>query len=249
MKQIHFLLSPERFYKFSGRMIPWVGLFTILVLGTGIGCGLFATPPDYQQGDAYRIMYLHVPAAILSLFVYSFMAFFAAIFLIWRIKVAGVLMRESASIGALFTGITLVTGAIWGKPMWGTWWIWDARLTSELVLFFIYLATILLQSNIKAQDNQLRMVAAWVLIGLVDIPIVHFSVEWWTTLHQGYSISLIDKPKIATTMLYPLAMVWIAFIGFYVTVLLVKSRFLLLQQEKRASWVRKHFQLPRGFNG
>ena len=202
----HKMASPKYFYNVSGYLIPWLATACVLLILAGLYYGLFKAPPDYQQGDSYRIMFVHVPAAWMSMFIYMVMAGAGAIGLIWRIKLAEVVAISSAPIGASFTFLALVTGSIWGKPMWGTWWVWDARLTSELILLFLYLGVIALYNAIDDKRTAARAVAILALVGVVNIPIIHYSVEWWHTLHQGATIFKFDKPSIAPEMLWPLLM-------------------------------------------
>lgn len=206
--------SPKYFYALVNQLFPWLIGFACVFFIYGYLGGLLFAPSDYQQGDGFRILYIHVPSAFLSLAVYSFMAVNALLFLVWRIKIADVLIRASAPLGAWFTILALITGSLWGKPMWGTFWIWDARLTSELILLFLYLGFIALQSAIRDSDQSARAGALLLIIGFIDIPIIHYSVYWWNTLHQGTSLSLFAKPKIDSSMLYPLLSMILAY-GFY----------------------------------
>jgi len=180
----HKLASPRYFYAIAGRLIPWFTTATLLLLAWGLYDGLVLAPPDYQQGDSYRIMFIHVPAAWMSMFIYIIMAGAGAIGLIWKIKLADVVAASCAPLGASFTFLALVTGSLWGKPMWGTWWVWDARLTSELILLFLYLGYIALQSAIDDTVTAARASTVLALVGVVNIPIIHYSVVWWNTLHQ-----------------------------------------------------------------
>ena len=235
----HQLASPRYFYRIAGRLIPWLavafGLFTL----AGLYTGLVVAPPDYQQGDSYRIMFIHVPAAWMSLFVYMVMAGAGAMGLIWRMKLAEVVSISSAPIGASFTFLALVTGSIWGKPMWGTWWVWDARLTSELILLFLYLGVIALHNAIDDKRTAARATAILALVGVVNIPIIHYSVEWWNTLHQGPTVTKFDKPSIDVRMLIPLLLMAVAFKLYYATVVLMRSRCELLERERNTQWVRE----------
>lgn len=231
--------APKYFYDVSTKALPWlIGLFCLLLTYGLIG-GLYLAPADYQQGDAFRIIYVHVPSAILSLAIYLIMATLAAIGLIWRIKLAQVLFASSARIGAALTGLALLTGALWGQPTWGTWWLWDARLTSELILLFLYLGIIALQTSIPDAEKGLRASSILVLVGTVDLPIIHYSVYWWNTLHQKSTILKLQKPSIASEMLLPLLAMILAFFLFYIIVLLLRSRNELLIREQRAAWVRE----------
>jgi heme exporter protein C len=199
---------------------------------------LFA-PADYQQGDSFRIIYVHVPAAWMSMFVYVVMASAGAIGLIWKIKMADVIAWASAPLGASFTFLALATGSLWGKPMWGAWWVWDARLTSELILLFLYLGFIALGSAIEDKRTAANACAVLALVGLVNIPIIHFSVEWWNTLHQGATVTKFDKPSIDTRMLIPLLVMWLAFMTYYATTVLMRARVEVLQRERNNSWVQE----------
>ncbi|HKJ70133.1 MAG TPA: heme ABC transporter permease [Gammaproteobacteria bacterium] len=235
----HKLGSPKNFYRLSQVLTPWLGAVTALLLVVGLYWGLVIAPPDYQQGDSYRIMFIHVPAAWMSLFVYMVMATAAAIVLIWRMKVAEAVMRASAPLGASFTFLALVTGSLWGKPMWGTYWVWDARLTSELILLFLYLGFIALENAIEDRRTAARAGAVLALVGVVNVPIIHYSVEWWSTLHQGPTVTKIDAPSITLNMLLPLLIMALAFTLYYATVVLMRTRCEILEAEASSSWVRE----------
>jgi len=239
-KWIHQFGSPKYFYDISFPLSKWVAIICAICFISGLYGGLVLAPADYQQGDSFRIIYLHVPSAWMSLFVYLIMAFSGAVSLIWRIKITDIIARASAPIGASFTFIALVTGAIWGKPMWGTYWVWDARLTSELILLFLYLGYIGLQSAFDDKRIAARAGAILALIGVINIPIIHYSVEWWSTLHQGPTISKFDKPSIHLTMLIPLLLMVVAFKTFYITTLLIRARSEILNYECNSSWVKKY---------
>ncbi len=236
---LHRLASPRHFYHLTGRWIPWLGIATASCLAAGLYLGLWVAPPDYQQGDSFRIMYVHVPAAWLSLFVYVFMAAAGVIGLIWNMKMADCLAVSAAPVGASFTFLALATGAIWGKPMWGTWWVWDARLTSELILLFLYLGYIALQNAIEDPRTAARAGAILAIVGSVNIPIIHYSVEWWNTLHQGPTVTRFGKPAIHPSMLWPLLSMAVAFQLYFFTVLLMRARSELLWRERRSRWVRE----------
>ncbi len=233
----HKLASPRYFYAIAGRLIPWFTTATLLLLAWGLYDGLVLAPPDYQQGDSYRIMFIHVPAAWMSMFIYIIMAGAGAIGLIWKIKLADVVAASCAPLGASFTFLALVTGSLWGKPMWGTWWVWDARLTSELILLFLYLGYIALQSAIDDTVTAARASTVLALVGVVNIPIIHYSVVWWNTLHQGATVTKLGAPSIATSMLIPLLIMALAFKAYFITVLLVRARTLVLERERRSNWV------------
>ena len=235
----HKLGSPKIFYRLSQRLTPWLGGVTAVLLAVGLFWGLVVAPTDYQQGDSYRIIFVHVPAAWLSMFVYMVMAVSGAIVLIWRMKVTEAIMRASAPLGAWFTFLALVTGSLWGKPMWGTYWVWDARLTSELILLFLYLGFIALQNAIEDRRTAARAGAILALVGVVNIPIIHYSVEWWSTLHQGPTVTKLDTPSITLNMLAPLLVMAVAFTLYYATVVLMRARCEILEAESASSWVRE----------
>ncbi len=235
----HRMASPPHFYAFADTLMPWLTVLFLLLTAAGLYGGLYLAPADYQQGDSYRIIYIHVPAAWMSLFIYVLMAVAGGIALIWRMKLAEVVLISSAPIGASFTFIALVTGSLWGKPMWGTWWVWDARLTSELILLFLYLGVISLYGAIEDRRSASRAVSILALVGVVNIPIIHYSVEWWNTLHQGPTVAKADKPSIHVTMLIPLLLMATAFKVFYAMALLQASKVELLRREQNSQWVRK----------
>ncbi len=239
VKWFHMLGSPVWFYRFSGKALPWLWALFLLLLIPGLYGGLVTAPADYQQGDSFRIIYVHVPAAWMSMFIYVVMAVSGAISLIWRMKMADIVMISSAPIGAAFTFIALVTGSLWGKPMWGAWWVWDARLTSELILLFLYLGIIALYESMEDRRTAGRAVAILAIVGLVNIPIIHFSVEWWNTLHQGSTVSKFAKPSIATSMLIPLLLMAFAFKVYYVIALFMRARAELIEREYNRGWVKK----------
>lgn len=234
----HRMASPPHFYAFTGRLLPWLTAIFIILTAAGLYGGLFLAPADYQQGDSYRIIYIHVPSAWMSLFIYVVMAVAGAIGLVWRIKLAEIVMISSASVGAGFTFIALLTGSLWGKPMWGTWWVWDARLTSELILLFLYLGVIALYGAIDDKRTASRAVAILAIVGVVNIPIIHYSVEWWNTLHQGPTVSKIDKPSIHVSMLIPLLTMAVAFKFYYLIAMLQRARTELIQRERNSQWVK-----------
>lgn len=235
----HRYASPRHFHTLAGRLIPWCGWTSALLLAGGLWGGLVLAPPDYQQGDAYRIIFIHVPSAWLSLFVYAAMAGAATIGLIWRVKVAEAVAAACAPVGASFTFLALATGSLWGKPMWGAWWVWDARLTSELVLLFIYLGIIALGHSIRDPRRAARACAILTLVGLVDLPIIHFSVEWWNTLHQGATVFRLDGPSIHPAMLTPLLVMATGFTFFFVTTMLMRARCEVLERERHSAWARE----------
>lgn len=223
----------------SGKLIPWLGWTCLILMLVGLYQGFFVAPTDYQQGESYRIIFIHVPSAWMSMFVYMVMAISGAIGLIWRIKMADIVASASAPIGAAFTFLALVTGSLWGKPMWGAYWVWDARLTSELILLFLYLGFIALQASIEDPRNAARAGAVLALVGVVNIPIIHYSVEWWSTLHQGATVTKLDKPSIHISMLIPLLLMAFAFKFYYATSVLMRARGELLKREQNSRWVRE----------
>lgn len=234
---IYQLASPQYFYRLSNKMIPWLLITTTILFISGLIGALILAPADYQQGDGFRIIYIHVPSAFLSMTIYIAMAIAAIVSLIWRIKLADVFVSASAPLGAWFTVLALITGSIWGKPMWGTWWVWDARLTSELILLFLYIGFISLRSAMPDRNKAARASAIVILVGVVNIPIIHYSVVWWNTLHQGASLSLLSKPTIAPSMLYPLIIMIFAFGFYFITALLMRMRNEILIREKKSEWV------------
>jgi len=240
----HKMASPPWFYRISGKLVPWFGAACALLLLYGLYGGLVLAPADYQQGDSFRIIYIHVPAAWMSLFIYVVMAVAGVIGLVWRMKMAEVVLISSAPIGAAFTFLALVTGSLWGKPMWGTWWVWDGRLTSELILLFLYLGVIALHNAIEDRQTAARAVAILAIVGVVNVPIIHYSVEWWSTLHQGPTITKLDRPSIHIDMLIPLLVMAVAFKLYYVTALLIRSRVELLERERNSKWVREMLREP-----
>lgn len=235
----HKLGSPPHFYRIAGKWIPWLtGIFLILV-AAGLYGGLILAPPDYQQGESYRIIFVHVPSAWMSMFIYVTMAFCAVVIIVWRMKLAEVVLISSAPIGASFTFLALVTGSLWGKPMWGTYWVWDARLTSELILLFLYLGVIGLHNAIEDKRMAARAVAILALVGVVNIPIIHYSVEWWHSLHQGASLTKFDKPSMPPSMYVPILIMALAFQFYYALTLFHKCRVELLQRERNSKWVKE----------
>jgi len=233
-KWLHQLARPERLYHVCGYFIPWLGLAGAACLLIGWVWGFGFAPPDYQQGESYRIMYIHVPAAMWSMGIYSAMAVAAFIGLVWQMKMSELAMAAMAPVGAVFTFIALVTGSAWGKPMWGTWWVWDARLTSELVLLFLYLGAIALYNSFDDRRTAGRAAGILVLVGVVNIPIIHYSVQWWNTLHQGST----DMGKtIDPSMRYPLFWSIFGYLFFFMTLTLMRLRNLILNQERLRPWV------------
>ena len=234
----HKLGSPPYFYRFAGRLVPWFWAAALVLGAIGLYGGLVVAPKDYQQGDAFRIIFIHVPSAWMSLFIYAFMAVNGFIALVWRIKLSETLAMAAAPVGAAFTAICLATGSIWGKPMWGTWWTWDARLTSELVLLFLYLGVIGLYHAIEDRRQAARAASFLALIGIVNLPIVHFSVKWWNTLHQGSTVKLFGPSLIDPRMLWPLLIMAVATKFVFAASLLSRARVDLLELESGKEWAR-----------
>ncbi len=239
LKWYYRLAAPLWFYPLAGKLLPWAGGLFLLFVIPGLYMGLVTAPADYQQGDSFRIIYVHVPAAWMSMFVYLVMAVAAVFALVWRVRMAEIAIISSVPIGAGFTLIALLTGAFWGKPMWGAWWVWDARLTSELILLFIYLAILALYNAIEDKQTAGRAISLLTLVGVVNLPIIHYSVVWWNTLHQSATVSVFKKSSIHTDMLIPLLLMATAFKFLFLLVLLLKMRANLIEQDIQAGWVKK----------
>ena len=238
-KFFHKLASPPHFYRIAKNMIPWFAVPGFLLVAYGTFAGLFVAPADYQQGDAFRIIYVHVPAAYLSMMAYMIMAVCAGIGLIWRMKLAHAVSAAAAPLGAWFTFLALATGSIWGRPMWGTWWEWgDPRLTSELVMLFLYFGYMALRNAIDDTNKADRASAVLALVGAINIPIIHFSVEWWSSLHQGPTLVKKGGPAMDTAMLYPLLAMILGFTLVFAALLLRRVRTEVLYRERRKRWVR-----------
>jgi heme exporter protein C len=234
----HKLGSPPWFYDFSGKLIPWLWLGFGVLAAWALYAGVIKGPADYLQGQSVRIMYIHVPSAWMSMLIYTTMATLGFIALVWRIRIAEVLAMSSAPIGAAFTLVALATGSLWGRPTWGTYWVWDARLTSELVLLFLYLGVMGLYSAIDEPRKAARAACLLALVGLVNLPIIHYSVKWWNTLHQPNSISITGGSSIDASMLWPLLIMAFAVKFYYAANLLSRARVKLLEQDLRKGWVR-----------
>ena len=221
---MHRFANPARFQRISAAILPWSAGLTVVLLAVGLYYALIASPADYQQGETVRIMYVHVPAAWMALFVYANMAVASFVGLVWRHPLAELFCKAVAPLGAGFTAICLVSGSLWGEPMWGTWWVWDARLTSVLILFFLYLGYIALVNAFDDPNRGLKAGAILVLIGSVNLPVIKFSVDWWNTLHQPASVSRLDVPAIDPSILTPLLVMAAAFTAYFVTLALVRTR-------------------------
>ncbi len=228
------LANPTRFMTLAGRILPWLWAATAVVLGLGLYLALFVAPPDYQQGETVKIMFIHVPAAWLSMFGYGLMAASALGTLVWRHPLADVAAKAIAPVGAAFTLIALVTGSLWGKPMWGTWWVWDARLTSVFVLFLMYLGLMALWSAVEDPNRAGRVAAVLILVGSVNIPIIKFSVDWWNTLHQPASVFRMGGSTIDASLLYPLFICAVGATLLFLALALMAMRNEILRRRIRA---------------
>ncbi len=232
---MHFLANPGRFVRIADRVLPWASALAVILTAVGLYGGLFLVPPDYQQGETIRIMYVHVPAAWMAMFVYASLATAAASGLIWKHPLAFVIMKSAAPIGAAFTFLALVTGSLWGKPMWGTWWVWDGRLTSVLILFFVYLGIMSLIEAFDDPNRGMKATAVLALVGVILLPIIKFSVDWWATLHQPASIVRLDgETTIHQTQLWPVLVMALGFTAYYVAVLLVRVKQQVLASRLRS---------------
>jgi heme exporter protein C len=230
--------SPPRFYAWSLRWIKVCAPLTLIIAAIGLYLGLFHAPADYLQGESYRIIYIHVPCAWMSLFCYGVMFVQAIGALVWRIKLCEILALSAAPVGAVFTLITLITGSLWGKPTWGTYWTWDARLTSELILLFIYFAILALNYAFVDRRQGARAACILILIGAVNLPIIHFSVTWWKTLHQGTTVSLMGNSHIDSSMLWPLLIMTLASKTYFLWSWLARARVSMLDNERTKDWAK-----------
>ena len=235
---LHPYAKPEATYRLVDKLLPWFAGLTVVSLLVGMVWGLAFAPSDYQQGDSYRIIYIHVPAAIFSMGAYFGMAICGAIALIWQIKTAEWALPAIAPVGAAITAIALFTGAIWGKPMWGTWWVWDARLTSELILLFLYVGVMALYAAFDDARTGAKAASILAIVGVVNLPIIHYSVEWWNTLHQGATITKLERPSIATSMLWPLLISLLGFMLLTATLVLMRYKNQLLKHELNRPWAQ-----------
>lgn len=231
--------APARFYPLAGKAIWWFAALGVILGIAGMAIGFLVAPTDAQQGDAYRIIFLHVPTAWLSMVIYVAMAFWAGVGLVFNTRLASMLASALAPTGALMTFIALWTGALWGKPTWGTWWVWDARLTSELILLFLYLGFLSLHAAIDDERRADRATGVLALVGVVNVPIIYFSVQWWNTLHQGASVSLSSAPSIATPMLVGMLIMSLAVWCYCIAVVLARVRIIILERERHTGWVSR----------
>ena len=231
--------SPPHMYRLAGTLTPWFAWPAGLLILTALYLGLFVAPPDYQQGDGFRIIYVHAPSAWLAVMIYAVMATAAGVGLIWRMKVAHAVAASCAGVGAWFTAVSLVTGMLWGKPMWGTYWVWDPRLTAQLVLLFLFLGYMGLRAGIDDLSRADRASAVLALVGVINLPIIRYSVEWWNSIHQAPSVMKMDRPSMPMDMLAPLLMMLLGFSLYFGAVLLMRLRAEILRRERQASWVRE----------
>ncbi len=231
--------TPQAFYGLAGRLWPWSAALAVILGVWGLWLGFMVAPADAQQGEGYRIIFVHVPASWMSMVIYLAMAFWSVLGLSFNTRLSGMMTRALAPTGALFAFLSLWTGALWGKPMWGTWWVWDARLTSELILFFLYLGYIALTSAIEDQRRGDRAGALIAIVGAINVPIIYFSVKWWNTLHQGASVSLTKAPAMAQTMLWGMLMMALCFWMYSIAVGLMRVRTIILEREAHADWVKQ----------
>jgi heme exporter protein C len=232
--------APQTFFPLAGKLAPWFAALAAVLCAAGLYVGFFVAPTDAQQGEAYRIIFVHVPAAWMSMFIYLVMAFWSAMVLAFNTRLSGMMASALAPTGALFTFLALWTGALWGKPTWGTWWVWDARLTSELILLFLYFGFIALHAAIDDARRADRAAAVLALVGVVNIPIIYFSVQWWNTLHQGASVSLRSAPTMASTMLLGMLLMALACWMYSIAASLWRVRSLILERERSTEWVARY---------
>ena len=237
--------SPQTFYRLAGTLVPWFAWVAAACCAAGLYVGFFVAPTDSQQGEAYRIIFIHVSAAWMSMFIYLVMAFWAGIGLVFNTRLSHMMASALAPTGALFTFIALWTGSLWGKPTWGTWWVWDARLTSELILLFLYFGFLALQAAIDEPRRADRAGAVLALVGAVNVPIIYFSVKWWNTLHQGASVSLSSAPTMAATMLAGMLLMALAAWFYSIAAALHRVRSIILEREHRADWISLHAEAGR----
>lgn len=238
-KWLHPYANPETTYHLTGRLIPWFAWVTTIFFVIGLTWALLFAPADYQQGESFRIFYIHVPTASLSMGIYVGMAIAALCGLVWQLKLADATIAALAPIGAVYTAIALITGAAWGKPMWGTWWVWDARLTSELILLFLYLGVIALSNAFDDKAVGGKAASILSLVGVINIPIIKYSVEWWNTLHQGATVSTLDKPAMTMDMFYPFIFCFLGFAFLIAVITSIRFRTEILVRNSMRPWVRK----------
>ncbi len=245
-KWLHPYAKPESAYQLCGKLFPWFAALAFVCLTVGTIWGLAFAPSDYQQGDSFRLIYIHVPSAIWSMGVYMSMAIAAFIGIVWQLKLSSMAALAMAPIGAVYTFIALITGAVWGKPMWGAWWVWDARLTSELILLFLYLGVIALYHAFDDQKTAAKAAGILAIVGVINLPIIHFSVEWWNTLHQGATITKFEKPSISANMLWPLLLNISGFAFFFAALTMTRLRNEIISKESHRPWVIELAQSNKG---
>ena len=233
--------APQAFYLLAGRLVPWFAAGAGLAAVAGLYVAFFVAPTDAQQGEVYRIIFVHVPAAWMSMFIYMVMAFWAAVGLAFNTRLSFMMAHALAPTGALFAFLALWTGAVWGKPTWGTWWVWDARLTSELILLFLYLGYVALNAAIDDPRRADRACALLALAGAVNVPVIYYSVQWWNTLHQGASVSLTKSPSMAGTMLTGMLLMALAFWMYSIAMALARVRCVILEREQESAWAEAQF--------
>jgi heme exporter protein C len=240
IRDIHWFkfASPQNFYSLAGRMWPWFAALAVVLTVVGLWISFFVAPTDAQQGEAYRILFVHAPASTMSMFIYLVMAGWAGFGLAFNTRLSGMMASALAPTGALFTFLSLATGALWGKPMWGAWWVWDARITSELILLFLYLGFLALQASIDDPRRADKASAVLALVGVVNIPIIYFSVYWWNTLHQGASIPFTRAPSVARPMLWGILTMTAAFWMYAIAIALARVRTIILERERHTEWVK-----------
>ncbi len=231
--------SPTTFYPLAGKLVPWFGLAAVLLTIWGLYIGFFQAPTDFQQGESYRIIFIHVPAAWMSMFIYLVMAAWAGVGLVFNTRLSSMMASALAPTGAMFTFVALVTGALWGKPTWGTWWAWDARMTSELILLFLYLGYMALHASIEDIRRADKACAVLALVGAVNVPIIYYSVRWWNTLHQGASVSMTAAPKMASIMLQGMFIMMAAAWMYSIAVVLTRVRHIIRERERQTVWLRE----------
>ena len=237
-KFFHQFASPKSYFAIANKFVKPFLVFFFLLYISALAWGLFFTPPDVVQGDSYRIIYMHVPASFMAQILFVVMAITSAVFLIWKLKLAAYVSKSIAPIGAIVTFFALFSGSIWGIPTWGTWWQWDARITSTLILFIMYLGLISLHASFENKEKADKFFSVLVLIGVVNIPIIKKSVDWWSTLHQSASITLTSKPAIDPVMLYPLMFSIVSFVGLIFGLVILSSQNEILKREKYKSWIK-----------
>ena len=242
---LHKYASPPYFYRTAGRIVPWCAWLAAISGAAGLVGGLGLAPPDYQQGEGYRIIFVHVPAAVLSTMAYGVMAGAAGVGLVWRMPVAHAVAASCATVGAWFTVLALVTGSLWGRPMWGTYWEWDPRLTSELVLLFLFLGYLGLRGAIDETARADRASAVLALVGVINLPIIHYSVDWWNSLHQGHTLLKFGRASMPPSMLTPLLLMMLAFVLYFAAVMLTRARGEVLRRERNARWVSEATEAAR----